>query len=76
MISVTYSYYDGSGHRRTVAVRKGTKIDQFLELVRQEFHELRGISSENMLFIKEDVIIPHVRSYVLLLVVVFNVLCP
>lgn len=59
MISVTYSYYDGTGHRRTVAVRKGTKIDQFLELVRQEFHELRGISSENMLFIKEDVIIPH-----------------
>jgi protein FAM50 len=62
MISVTYSYYDGTGHRRTVAVRKGTKIDQFLELVRQEFHELRGISSENMLFIKEDVIIPHVPT--------------
>jgi hypothetical protein len=31
-------------------------------LVRQEFHELRGISSENMLFIKEDVIIPHVPT--------------
>jgi protein FAM50 len=62
MISVTYSYYDGTGHRRTVIVRKGTKIDQFLELVRQEFHELRGISAENMLFIKEDVIIPHVLT--------------
>lgn len=61
IISVTYSYYDGTGHRRTANVRKGTRIDQFLEIVRQEFHELRGISSESLLFIKEDVIIPHVR---------------
>lgn len=59
---MTYSYYDGSGHRRTVNVRKGTRIDQFLELVRQEFYELRAVSTENMLFIKEDVIIPHVPS--------------
>ena len=25
-----------------------------------EFHELRGISSENLMYIKEDLIIPHV----------------
>ncbi|KAL6073898.1 Protein fam50a [Balamuthia mandrillaris] len=59
IISVTYSYYDGTGHRRTLNIKKGTRIDQFLEMVRQEFHELRGLSAEHLLFIKEDVIIPQ-----------------
>lgn len=26
----------------------------------EAFHELRGISSENLMYIKEDLIIPHV----------------
>jgi hypothetical protein len=59
-IDVTYSYWDGSGHRRTITVTKGTSIDRFLDLVRQEFNELRNINVENLMFIKEDLIIPHV----------------
>jgi len=62
-IDVTYSYWDGSGHRRVLTVTKGTAIEEFLELVRQEFKELRGISAEQMLFIKEDLIIPHQHSF-------------
>lgn len=61
-IEVTYSYWDGAGHRRTLSVKKGTNIDKFLELVRQEFKELRGVSVENLIFVKEDLIIPHVNS--------------
>lgn len=62
-IDVTYSYWDGSGHRRVLSTTKGTTIEQFLEQVRQEFKELRGISAEHMLFIKEDLIIPHQFSF-------------
>ena len=60
-ILITYSYWDGCGHRRTLEVTKGTTIDRFLELVRDEFKELRSTSVENLLYIKEDLIIPHVR---------------
>jgi len=62
-IEITYSYYDGSGHRRTTSVKKGTTVDQFLEVARQEFKELRGVSSENLLFVKEDLMIPHHFSF-------------
>jgi len=67
LIEVTYSYWDGSGHRRTVKVPKGTKISQFLETCRRDlqdaFHELRATSAENLMYIKEDLIIPHNYSF-------------
>lgn len=66
-LEVTYSYWDGSGHRRTVVVQKGFSIGKFLEAVRQdlvqEFPELRGVSTENLLYVKEDLIIPHHHTF-------------
>lgn len=63
MLQITYSYWDGQGHRRVIQVRKGTTIGRYLELVKQqistEFSDVRMISSENFLYIKEDLIIPH-----------------
>ena len=59
-IAITYSYWDGCGHRRSLTVPKGTSIDRFLVNVREEFKELRAVSVENLLFVKEDLIIPHV----------------
>ncbi|KAJ3092014.1 hypothetical protein HK102_011641 [Quaeritorhiza haematococci] len=58
-ISVTYSYWDGSGHRKMVDCKKGDSIGQFLEKCRQQWHQLRGVSVDNMMYIKEDLIIPH-----------------
>ncbi|KAG9010108.1 hypothetical protein FRB93_004770 [Tulasnella sp. JGI-2019a] len=99
-IEVTYSYWDGSGHRKSVTVstmclyrhlthkilkryatypgfsrsanhvltgpddpplqcKKGDDISTFLEKCRQQFPELRGISVDNLMYIKEDLIIPH-----------------
>lgn len=67
IIEVTYSYWDGSGHRRSIEVAKGTTIDKFLEKVRKEcseiFHELRGMQSDQLMYIKEDLIIPHHYSF-------------
>ncbi|GAA5949014.1 hypothetical protein JCM21900_003174 [Sporobolomyces salmonicolor] len=58
-IEITYSYWDGSGHRKVVQCKKGDTIAQFLEKCRQQFPELRSISVDNMMYIKEDLIIPH-----------------
>eukprot|EP00301_Raphidiophrys_heterophryoidea_P021320 c5788_g1_i2.p1 GENE.c5788_g1_i2~~c5788_g1_i2.p1 ORF type:complete len:205 (-),score=30.40 c5788_g1_i2:66-680(-) len=62
-IDVTYSYWDGAGHRRTSRVKKGITIEKFLGIVQREFHDLRGVSVEGLMFIKEDLIIPHHYSF-------------
>ncbi|KAF8892469.1 XAP5-domain-containing protein [Infundibulicybe gibba] len=58
-IEVVYSFWDGSGHRKSVMCKKGDEIGTFLEKCRQQFPELRGVSVDNLMYIKEDLIIPH-----------------
>ncbi|KAL1919788.1 uncharacterized protein VTP21DRAFT_1719 [Calcarisporiella thermophila] len=58
-IVITYSYWDGSGHRKQVECVKGDTIAHFLERCRQQFSELRGVHVDNLLYVKEDLIIPH-----------------
>ncbi|CAE6436820.1 hypothetical protein ACGC1H_004470 [Rhizoctonia solani] len=58
-IEVTYSYWDGSGHRKSVTCKKGDDIASFLEKCRQQFPELRAVSVDNLMYVKEDLIIPH-----------------
>jgi hypothetical protein len=47
-------------------VRKGNSIREFLQkcldVLRKEFPELRTIGVDSLLYIKEDLIIPHVCS--------------
>ncbi|KAF4615021.1 hypothetical protein D9613_002697 [Agrocybe pediades] len=58
-IEVVYSYWDGSGHRKSVMCKKGDDIGSFLEKCRAQFPELRGVSVDNLMYVKEDLIIPH-----------------
>ncbi|ENN81381.1 protein FAM50 homolog [Dendroctonus ponderosae] len=62
-IDITFSYWDGSGHRRTVRVKKGNSIYQFLqkvlELLRKEFSELKTVMADQLMYVKEDLILPH-----------------
>lgn len=62
-IEITYSYWDGSGHRRTSTVKKGFTVEQFLEAalrsLRTEFSELKSVSADNLVYVKEDLLIPH-----------------
>ena len=77
-IEITYSYWDGSGHRKSVTVRsgscpitprsrisllqcqrvpapqckKGDDIAGFLEKCRQQCPELRGVSVDNLMYVK------------------------
>nr|XP_037844774.1 protein FAM50A isoform X1 [Chlorocebus sabaeus] len=66
-IEITFSYWDGSGHRRTVKMRKGNTMQQFLqkalEILRKDFSELRSAGVEQLMYIKEDLIIPHVSPF-------------
>uniref|UniRef100_A0A7N8Y468 Family with sequence similarity 50 member A n=1 Tax=Mastacembelus armatus TaxID=205130 RepID=A0A7N8Y468_9TELE len=65
-IEITFSYWDGSGHRKTVKMKKGNTIQNFLqralEVLRKDFSELRSAGVEQLMYIKEDLIIPHVSS--------------
>ncbi|KAH9934721.1 XAP5-domain-containing protein [Fomitopsis serialis] len=58
-IEITYSFWDGSGHRKSVMCKKGDDIATFLEKCRQQLPELRGVSVDNLMYVKEDLIIPH-----------------
>jgi len=58
-IEITYSYWDGSGHRKSVTCKKGDDVATFLERCRHQFPELRGVNVDNLMYIKEDLIIPH-----------------
>ncbi|CDP07975.1 unnamed protein product [Coffea canephora] len=71
-LEITYSYWDGTGHRRVIQVRKGDSIGEFLRAVQQqlapEFREVRTTSVDNLLYVKEDLIIPHQHSFYELIV--------
>ncbi|KAJ3172997.1 hypothetical protein HDU88_004456 [Geranomyces variabilis] len=58
-ILITYSYWDGTGHRKSVECTKGDTMAQFLENCRKQWHELRGVHVDNLMYVKEDLIIPH-----------------
>ncbi|KAI0293075.1 XAP5-domain-containing protein [Russula brevipes] len=62
-IEITYSYWDGSGHRKSVTCKKGDDIATFLEKCRNQFPELRGVNVDNLMYIKEDLIIPHHHTF-------------
>ena len=67
LLEITYSYWDGSGHRRTVTCKKGDSIAEFLEQVRKdlgkEFREMANITSDALLYVKEDLMIPQDISF-------------
>lgn len=62
-LEITYSYWDGSGHRRRVICRVGDTIGRFLDHARkdlaEQFREMQNVSSDALLYIKEDLMIPH-----------------
>ncbi|XP_014420308.2 protein FAM50A [Camelus ferus] len=66
-MEITFSYWDGSGHRRTVNMKKGNTMQEFLqkalEILRKDFGELRSAGVEQLMYIKEDLIIPHHHSF-------------
>jgi len=62
-LELTFAYWDGSHHRRTIQMTRGTKIVTFLRRAQAQFEgtisDLMGLTGDNMMFIKDDMIIPH-----------------
>ena len=62
-LQITYSYWDGSGHRRNVVCEKGDSIGDFLQSAAKdlssEFRELASIAPDALLYVKEDLILPQ-----------------
>lgn len=60
-LHIVYSYWDGSGHRKEITVKKGNTVDDFLRKalveLSQEFKELRHATSDMLIYVKEDVIL-------------------
>lgn len=52
-LKITYSYWDGQGHRRTLTVRKGDTVLQFLGKVKEQllpdFRDMRWAPSHTLL---------------------------
>mmetsp|Transcript_10483 Transcript_10483/g.26865 ORF Transcript_10483/g.26865 Transcript_10483/m.26865 type:complete len:328 (-) Transcript_10483:353-1336(-) len=71
-LEITYSYWDGSGHRKKVEVLKGDTIETFLRKVREQlapsFREMRTAEVANMMYIKEDLVIPSSMTFYELIV--------
>ncbi|KAJ1725091.1 hypothetical protein LPJ53_000742 [Coemansia erecta] len=60
---ITYSYWDGTGHRRQTQCQQGDTISVFLSKCRAQVGELHGRSVDSLMFVKEDVILPHHLSF-------------
>ncbi|KAJ0076527.1 hypothetical protein Patl1_36104 [Pistacia atlantica] len=78
-LEITYSYWDGAGHRRVIQFmnkllrcERGIRLENFFEVfnsnLHPEFREIRTTSVENLLYVKEDLIIPHQHSFYELIV--------
>jgi protein FAM50 len=68
-VDLVFSYWDGSGHRRSMRIKKRMTIQMFLskalEILRREnaFNELKSASVDQLIFVKDDVILPHHYSF-------------
>jgi len=67
-LRITYSFWDGRGHRREVQVPRGSTVSGFLDAVRRQlsgegFREMKRCSTDDLLYIKEDLILPSHVSF-------------
>jgi protein FAM50 len=68
-VDLVFSYWDGSGHRRSLRIKKRMTVQMFLtkalDIVRREnaFNELKSASVDQLIFVKDDVILPHHYSF-------------
>jgi len=61
-VALQFAYYDGLSHLGSVTVKKGEPIFNFIDRAKQQFAAIRDIATEQLLFAKDDIIIPHELS--------------
>ena len=68
IVEITYSFWDGKGQRHVVKVPKGFTVAEFLNKCREQVKELRSCSPEMLMYVKEDLILPHNTTFYELIV--------
>lgn len=67
-MEIDFIHWDGNGEQHQVLVKKGWAISKFLEKARTDVKELRGHTSDALMLVKEDYIVPqHLTFYELML---------
>ena len=66
-VEIIYSYWDGSGHKKSIGMKKGNSIYMFLckvlDTIRNEFPELKTVSGDQLMYVTEDLIIPQTNTF-------------
>jgi len=58
-LKIDYCFYDGTSHRKTTSIKKGDSIKEFLNQAKRKFPEIQDAGTDTLLFVKENVMIPH-----------------
>lgn len=58
MIRLTLSFYDGADHRFCIDFKRGDTLLEVLKKCRLEYGPLRGVLAEDLMLIKENLILP------------------
>ena len=58
-IEIQFAFFDGLSHLGSVTVKKGEPIFNFIDKAKQQFAAIRDVTTEKILFAKDDIIIPH-----------------
>eukprot|EP00116_Pleurobrachia_bachei_P011893 sb/3472155/ len=66
-VEMTFNYWDGSGHRHKVIIKKGQTIEDFLSLALQQlvavYPDCKAVSHDMLMFVKADLILPHYITF-------------
>ena len=74
LVQVTYSYHDPTGrdgfkgHRFDVQIPKGFTVQEFLNKCREQCVPLRSCSADQLMYVKEDLILPQGLTFYELIV--------
>ncbi|KAF0991715.1 hypothetical protein HZS_2097 [Henneguya salminicola] len=64
-IALSYNYWNGNNHTKIHKLKKGNTIEQFLKRIWPDLHceypELLNSTIYDLLFVKDDLILPHVN---------------
>lgn len=52
LFTIDYCFYDGTSQRKSMKLRKGETVRYFLDEARLHFPELKGVSLNDLMFIK------------------------
>src|SRR6266496_3847769 len=61
-VEIQFAYYDGLSHLGSVTVKKGEPVFNLIDKAKQSFSATRDVATENLLFAKDEIIIPHELS--------------